>query len=76
MLMLLVALSPKNLSVRMKHIMMIRETHSSISHGYRVKTVFELSSHYSWVPRFAGETYLKQCITCQTRKPIIQTTCD
>ena len=72
MLMLLVALSPKNLSVHMKHYNVIRETHSSISHGGRVKTVFALNSHYSWVPRFAVETYLKQCITCQTRKPFKQ----
>ena len=72
MLMLLVALSPKNLSVRMKHCNVIREAHSSISHGGRVKTVFELNSHYSWIPRFAVETYLKQCITCQIRKPFKQ----
>ncbi|CAF1363369.1 unnamed protein product [Adineta steineri] len=50
----------------------IGEAHASISHGGRDKTSFELNSHYSWIPRFAIEIFLKQCIHCQTRKPLKQ----
>ncbi|CAF0953530.1 unnamed protein product [Rotaria sordida] len=50
----------------------IREAHTTISHGGRDKTMHELNSHYSWIPRFAVEIFLKQCISCQTRKPLKQ----
>ncbi|CAF0874432.1 unnamed protein product [Didymodactylos carnosus] len=50
----------------------ISEGHVAVSHGGRHKTVSELNSHYSWTPRFCVEIFLKQCIPCQTRKPIKQ----
>jgi hypothetical protein len=50
----------------------IGEAHATISHGGRDKTIHELNSHYSWIPRFAVEMYLRQCISCQTRKPLKQ----
>ncbi|CAF4638969.1 unnamed protein product, partial [Rotaria sp. Silwood2] len=50
----------------------IREAHITISHGGRDKTIHELNSHYSRIPRFAVEIFLKQCVSCQTRKPIKQ----
>ena len=59
--------SKKPISTYETYYNVIREAHSSISHGGRVKTVFELNSHYSWVPRFAVETYLKQCIKLRVR---------
>jgi hypothetical protein len=50
----------------------ITEAHKNVSHGGHEKTSFELNSQYSWVPRFCIEIFLKQCIPCQTRKPIKQ----
>ncbi|CAF4552577.1 unnamed protein product [Rotaria sp. Silwood2] len=50
----------------------ISEGHAAVSHGGRHKTAFELNAHYSWIPRFCIEIFLKQCIPCQTRKPIKQ----
>ncbi|CAF4564215.1 unnamed protein product [Rotaria sp. Silwood2] len=50
----------------------IGEAHATISHGGRDKTIYELNSHYSWIPRFAVEIFLKQCVPCQTRKPLKQ----
>ncbi|CAF1100012.1 unnamed protein product, partial [Didymodactylos carnosus] len=35
-------------------------------------TIFEINSHYSWIPRFAVEIFLKGCVACQLRKPIKQ----
>ncbi|CAF2132348.1 unnamed protein product [Rotaria magnacalcarata] len=64
--------SKKNICIYETYYSVIHEAHSSISHGGRDKTLFELNSHYSWIPRFAVEIYLKQCITCQTRKPLKQ----
>ncbi|CAF4516747.1 unnamed protein product, partial [Didymodactylos carnosus] len=40
--------------------------------GGRNKTIFEINSHYSWIPRFAVEIFLKGCVACQLRKPIKQ----
>ncbi|CAF3196073.1 unnamed protein product [Rotaria socialis] len=50
----------------------INEAHTNVSHGGREKTSSELNSQYSWIPRFCIEIFLKQCIPCQTRKPIKQ----
>jgi hypothetical protein len=50
----------------------ITEAHINVSHGGREKTSFELNSRYSFIPRFSIEIFLKQCIPCQTRKPIKQ----
>ncbi|CAF1429135.1 unnamed protein product [Rotaria sordida] len=50
----------------------ITEAHHTVSHGGREKTSFELNSQYSWIPRFCIDIFLKQCIACQTRKPIKQ----
>ncbi|CAF1467466.1 unnamed protein product [Didymodactylos carnosus] len=50
----------------------ISEGHVTVSHGGRHKTVSVLNSHYSWIPRFCVEIFLKHCIPCQTRKPIKQ----
>ena len=30
----------------------------------------ELHLHYSWLPRFDIEVFIKQYISCQTRKPL------
>jgi hypothetical protein len=62
----------KSICVYESYYRVIGEAHAIVSHGGRVKTVHEVNSHYSWVPRFAVEIYLKQCITCQTRKPLKQ----
>jgi hypothetical protein len=48
----------------------ISEAHIAVSHGGREKTYFEITSQYSWIPRCCIEIFLKQCIPCQTRKPI------
>ncbi|CAF2691319.1 unnamed protein product [Rotaria sp. Silwood2] len=48
----------------------IFEAHIAVSHGGREKTYSEISSQYSWLPRFCVEIFLKQCLPCQTRKPI------
>jgi transposase InsO family protein len=48
----------------------INEAHTTVSHGGREKTSFELNSQYSWIPRFCIEIFLKQCVPCQTRKPL------
>ncbi|CAF1552184.1 unnamed protein product, partial [Adineta ricciae] len=45
-------------------------SHDTISHGGRGKTIHELNSHHSWIPRFAVELFLKQCIVCQTRQSL------
>ncbi|CAF5029341.1 unnamed protein product [Rotaria sp. Silwood1] len=46
--------------------------HATVSHGGREKTCFELNLQYSWIPRFCVEIFLKQCLPCQTRKPLKQ----
>ncbi|CAF4153491.1 unnamed protein product [Rotaria sp. Silwood2] len=46
--------------------------HAAVSHGGGEKTYFELNSQYSWIPRFCVEIFLKQCLPCQTRKPLKQ----
>ncbi|CAF3385514.1 unnamed protein product [Rotaria sp. Silwood1] len=50
----------------------ITEAHVNVSHGGREKTSFELNSQYSWISRFCIDIFLRQCIPCQTRKPIKQ----
>ncbi|CAF1333678.1 unnamed protein product, partial [Didymodactylos carnosus] len=50
----------------------IKECHESISHGGRDKTLSEINSHYSWVPKVVVEIYLKSCVACQVRKPLKQ----
>ncbi|CAF5229322.1 unnamed protein product, partial [Rotaria magnacalcarata] len=50
----------------------IKERHTNISHGGRDKTIFELNFQYSFIPRFAIDIFMKQCIQCQTRNPIKQ----
>ncbi|CAF3902852.1 unnamed protein product [Rotaria sp. Silwood1] len=50
----------------------ISEAHNTVSHGGREKTYSEIISQYSWVPRHCIELFLKQCLPCQTRKPIKQ----
>ncbi|CAF1194249.1 unnamed protein product [Didymodactylos carnosus] len=50
----------------------ISECHGSVSHGGRDKTLCEVNSHYSWVPRRAIKIFLKHCTPCQVRKPIKQ----
>ncbi|CAF1424407.1 unnamed protein product, partial [Rotaria sordida] len=48
----------------------INEAHTNISHGGREKTMYELNCQYSYIPRPAVEIFLKQCVPCQTRKPV------
>ncbi|CAF1301878.1 unnamed protein product [Didymodactylos carnosus] len=48
----------------------IGECHNNISHGGRHKTVYEINSHYSWLPRFAVDIFVKQCLPCQLHKPV------
>ena len=48
----------------------ISEAHINASQGGREKTYSEIISQYSWIPRFCIEIFLKQCIPCQTRKPV------
>ena len=48
----------------------MNEAHTNVSHVGRDKTIHELNLHYSWIPRFAVEVFTKQCISCQTRKPL------
>ncbi|CAF2910916.1 unnamed protein product, partial [Rotaria sp. Silwood2] len=48
----------------------ISEAHIAVSHGGHEKTYFEITSQYPWIPRSCIEIFLKQCIPCQTRKPI------
>lgn len=50
----------------------IFEAHVAVSHGGRHKTVAELTARSSWIPRFAVEIFLKQCVPCQIRKPLKQ----
>ncbi|CAF3626874.1 unnamed protein product [Rotaria sp. Silwood1] len=50
----------------------ISEAHNTVSHGGREKTYSEIISQYSWVPQHCIELFLKQCLPCQTRKPIKQ----
>ncbi|CAF4061215.1 unnamed protein product [Rotaria sordida] len=64
--------SKKPICIYESYYNVIREAHTTISHGGRDKTIHELNSRYSWIPRFAVEIFLKQCISCQTRKPIKQ----
>jgi hypothetical protein len=64
--------SKKNICVYEDYYKVIGEAHATISHGGRIKTIHELNSQYSWIPRFAVEFFLKQCILCQTRKPLKQ----
>ncbi|CAF4559389.1 unnamed protein product, partial [Didymodactylos carnosus] len=48
----------------------IKECHEAVSHGGRDKTLTEVNSHYSWVPKIVIEIYLKTCVACQVRKPL------
>ncbi|CAF1443538.1 unnamed protein product, partial [Didymodactylos carnosus] len=48
----------------------IKECHEAVSHGGRDKTLAEVNSHYSWVPKIVVEIYLKTCIAYQVRKPL------
>jgi hypothetical protein len=64
--------SKKPIGIYESYYNMISEAHANISHGGRDKTIHELNSHYSWIPRFAIELFLKQCVVCQTRKPLKQ----
>ncbi|CAF2632946.1 unnamed protein product [Rotaria sp. Silwood2] len=48
------------------------EAHATVSHGGRDKTIHELNSHYSWIPRFSVEIFIKQYVPCQTRKLLKQ----
>ena len=48
----------------------IGEVRATTSHGDRHKIVFELNTQYSCIPRFTVELFLKQCVPCQTRKPL------
>ncbi|CAF4470388.1 unnamed protein product, partial [Didymodactylos carnosus] len=48
----------------------IKGCHEAVSHGGRDKTLAEVNSHYSWVPKIVVEIYLKTCIACQVRKPL------
>ncbi|CAF1433609.1 unnamed protein product [Rotaria sordida] len=48
----------------------INEAHTNIPHGGREKTMYELNCQYSYIPRPAIEIFLKQCVPCQTRKPV------
>ncbi|CAF1366379.1 unnamed protein product, partial [Didymodactylos carnosus] len=50
----------------------VSESHIAVSHGGRDKTFSEICSHYSFVPRVVVEIFLKQCTSCQVRKPIKQ----
>ncbi len=49
----------------------ISEAHTAIAYGGLYKIYFEINFQYSWIPRYYVEIVLKQCIPCQTRKPII-----
>lgn len=64
--------SRKTICIYESYFKVIGEAHANISHGGRDKTIFELNKQYSWIPRFAVELYLKQCLSCQTRKPLKQ----
>ena len=48
----------------------IHDAHIAVAHGGREKTYSEIVSQYSWLPRYYIEIFLKQCLPCQTRKPI------
>ncbi|CAF0753868.1 unnamed protein product [Didymodactylos carnosus] len=48
----------------------IKECHDAVSHEGRDKTLTEVNSHYSWVPKIVIEIYLKTCVACQVRKPL------
>lgn len=62
--------SKKPVCVYEEYYKVINEAHTNISHGGRDKTMHEINLHYSWVPRFAIEIFIHQCISCQTRKPL------
>jgi len=64
--------SKKPISVYEAFYNVINQAHTAVSHGGRTKTYFELNSQYSWIPRFCVEIFLKQCLPCQTRKPLKQ----
>ena len=36
------------------------------------KATYELNRHYSWIPRFCIEIFLKPCVSCQIRKSLKQ----
>ncbi|CAF4522606.1 unnamed protein product [Didymodactylos carnosus] len=50
----------------------ISEYHQNISHSGRQKMLAEISSQYSWIPKFVVEIFLKHCFACQVRKPVKQ----
>ncbi|CAF0983467.1 unnamed protein product [Didymodactylos carnosus] len=50
----------------------MKECHLNVSHGGRTKTLNEINSHYSWVPRAVVEIFLRHCLPCQLRKPLKQ----
>ncbi|CAF4327003.1 unnamed protein product, partial [Didymodactylos carnosus] len=52
----------------------IQECHHNVAHGGRDKTVAEVNSHWSCVPKRAVEIYLKHCSACQLRQPVKQPT--
>ena len=62
--------SKKPICVYEEYYNVINEAHTNVSHGGRDGTIHELNLHYSWIPRFAVEVFIKQCILCQTRKPL------
>ena len=67
MLILVVVVNPKKpLYIYESYYNVIGKVHATISHGGRGKTIHELNFHYSWIPRFAVELFLKQCVPCQT----------
>ncbi len=69
---MLLVLNQKPICVYEAFYNVINGAHAAVSHGGREKTYFELNSQYSWIPRFCVEIFLKQCLPCQTRKPIKQ----
>ena len=62
--------SKKPLCVYEEYYNVINEAHTNVSHGGRDRTIHELNLHYSWIPRFVVEVFTKQCISCQTGKPL------